>query len=297
MSTYKGKKPEKTEQKSSDRLEQVTLHPEDRAAAVPETFADFVAVVRRLRRECPWDREQTHESVKHLLIEEAYETVDAIESGDMEELKKELGDLLLHVIFHSTMAEESGAFTLEDVMRTEAEKLIRRHPHVFGDVKVKDVQEVLANWEQIKVQERGEETPTRKSVLSGVPKSLPALLQAYRIQEKAAGVGFDFPEQEEAWKKVEEELAEFREDIQSGKSVDDLEEEFGDVLFALVNYARLLGINPEMALRKANEKFIRRFQHIESRLEDSGRRPSEVSLQEMDTLWEEAKRQERTSQE
>ncbi len=270
----------------------VELDEADRAAAEPDLFADFVAVVRRLRRECPWDREQTHESVKHLLIEEAYEAVDAIEEQDWEELKKELGDLLLHVIFHSTIAEQEGHFTLEDVMKTEAEKLIRRHPHVFGDVEVANVAEVLSNWEQIKAAERGKGGRKRGSVLEGVPRHLPALLQAYRIQEKAAGIGFDFPDAEETWKKVEEEVQELHRDVQQGASRKKLEEELGDLLFALVNYARQLGLNPEEALRRANDKFIRRFQYVEERLERAGRTPQDASLAEMDAYWDEAKAKE-----
>ncbi len=268
----------------------VELQEEDRAAAEPELFADFVAVVRRLRRECPWDREQTPESVKHLLIEEAYEAVDAIEKEDPEELKKELGDLLLHVLFHSVMAEEAGHFTFKDVVEAEAEKLIRRHPHVFGDVTVGDVTEVLANWEQIKAAERGKGTRKRGSVLEGVPRHLPALLQAYRIQQKAAGIGFDFPDAEETWKKVEEELEELHRDVQEGAPREKLEEELGDLLFALVNYARQLGLHPEEALRRANEKFIRRFQYVEKRLEETGRTPRDASLAEMDAYWDEAKK-------
>lgn len=249
-----------------------------------EAYADFVAVVKQLRRDCPWDREQTHASVKHLLIEEAYETVEAIDEEDWEELKKELGDLLLHVIFHSVIAEEAGRFTLKDVVEAETEKLVRRHPHVFGDTEVADVEEVLANWEQIKQQEG------RQSALEGVPRHLPALLRAHRIQEKVSGVGFDFPERAGAWEKVEEELQEFHDLAAEETPAEALEDEFGDILFALVNYARFVGVNPENALRRTNEKFVRRFQHIERRLADQGRSTSDADLEEMDRYWEEAKK-------
>ncbi|MFQ5569383.1 MAG: nucleoside triphosphate pyrophosphohydrolase [Rhodothermales bacterium] len=253
-----------------------------------EAYADFVAIVKQLRRDCPWDREQTHESVKHLLIEEAYETVEAIDREDWHELKKELGDLLLHVVFHSVIAEKDGRFTLKDVIEAETEKLVRRHPHVFGDVTVNGVDEVLTNWEQIKLRE-GE----KMSALEGVPGHLPALLRAYRIQEKAAGVGFDFPKKEGAWDKVEEEISEFRALAESGAALVQVEEEFGDVLFGLVNYARFIGVNPENALRRTNDKFGRRFQHIERRLAEQGQAMAEVDLVELDRYWEEAKQRER----
>ncbi len=264
--------------------------PDDRLAA----YAHFVAIVKQLRRDCPWDREQTHESVKHLLIEEAYEVVEAIDEEDWEALKKELGDVFLHVLFHSNIAEENGTFTLKDVIEAETEKLVRRHPHVFGDEAAADAATVEANWEQIKLEERGngaEEAPP--SVLDGVPKHLPALLRAYRMQEKAAGVGFDFPEREGAWEKVEEEAREFREAVRGGTDAATREAEFGDVLFALVNYARRAGINPENALRRTNDKFVRRFRHIERRLAESGRSVADVDLAEADALWDEAKEAER----
>lgn len=249
-----------------------------------EAYADFVAVVKQLRRDCPWDREQTHESVKHLLIEEAYETVEAIDEKDWDELKKELGDLLLHVIFHSVIAEQEGHFTLKDVIEAETEKLVRRHPHVFGDVEVGSVTDVLENWEQIKIREGA-----RRSALEGVPRTLPSLLRAHRVQEKAASVGFDFPEREGAWEKVEEEIHEFKHLVDSGGSADEKEQEFGDLLFALVNYARFIDVNPENALRRTNDKFTRRFQHIENRLAESDRAMKDADLEEMDRYWDEAK--------
>ncbi|MFT5144839.1 MAG: MazG family protein [Thalassolituus oleivorans] len=257
-----------------------------------EAYADFVAIVRQLRRDCPWDREQTHESVRHLLIEEAYETVDAIDKGDWQELQKELGDLLLHVVFHSVMAEEDGRFTMKDVIDSETEKLVVRHPHVFGDTVVDGVSDVLTNWEQIKMKEGG-----RTSVLDGVPSQLPGLLRAHRIQEKAAGVGFDFPEASGAWEKVAEEIGEFGElaDAATGASpnIDRLEDELGDVFFALVNYARFKGLNAENALRRTNAKFAARFQHIEARMREQDRNMADADLEEMDRYWDEAKAKER----
>ena len=253
-----------------------------------DAYADFVAIVKQLRRDCPWDREQTHDSVKHLLIEEAYETVEAIDEQDWDELKRELGDLLLHVVFHSVIAEQGGRFTLKDVIEAETEKLVRRHPHVFGDVTVGSVDEVLTNWEQIKMKEG-----RKKSALEGVPAQLPALLWAYRVQEKAAGVGFDFPERDGAWEKVEEEIHEYRDLVEAGALAEEKEAEFGDMLFALVNYARFTGVNPENALRRTNEKFRRRFRHIEQRLTERGLTMADVDLAEMDRYWNEAKRHER----
>ncbi len=279
-------------------MQDLKLTDDDRAAAVPDLWADFVAVVRRLRRECPWDREQTHDSVKHLLIEEAYEAVDAIDEADWPELGGELGDLLLHVVFHSEIAETTtGAFTLEDVIRRETEKLVRRHPHVFasrspseiGDADEISTGEVLRNWEQIKQQERAGRDEARRSALDGVPRQLPALLRAQRVQEKAAGVGFDFPEAAGAWDKVEEEVAELRALVERGATAEEREAEFGDVLFALVNYARFSGVTPENALRRTLDTFQRRFRHIEARLAEAGRSFGDADLAEMDSYWDEAK--------
>jgi len=255
-----------------------------------QRYADLASIVRQLRQDCPWDREQTHVSVKHLLIEEAYEVVEAIESGDPTELQQELGDVLLHVLFHSTIAEEAGQFTVKDVIDAEIDKLVRRHPHVFGDVETNDPDAVLANWERIKQQEsdNGEAQEALKSALEGVPAQLPSLLRAFRMQEKAAGVGFDFPDAATTWAKVEEELAEFRE----ADASDDAEaraQEFGDLLFALVNYARQVGINPENALRGTNARFQERFQYIEAQLHANDQSWDDVSLDEADALWDEAK--------
>jgi XTP/dITP diphosphohydrolase/tetrapyrrole methylase family protein/MazG family protein len=253
-------------------------------AATMEALADFIALVYQLRRDCPWDRVQTPDTVKHLLIEEAYEALEAIDQADWDGLKKELGDLLLHVVFHSVMAVQDGRFALRGVVEAESAKLIRRHPHVFGDTAVSGVQDVLANWEQIKQQEGG-----RQSVLGGVPAALPALLRAHRVQEKAAAVGFDFPHREDTWAKVVEEIGEFRALVEAGASPAAKEREFGDLLFALVNYARFVDVNPENALRATNDRFIRRFQHIERRLAEQGWAFSDVDLATMDGYWEEAK--------
>ena len=255
-----------------------------------QRYADLASIVRQLRQECPWDREQTHVSVKHLLIEESYEVVEAIESGDPTELQNELGDVLLHVLFHSTIAEEAGQFTVKDVIDAEIDKLVRRHPHVFGDMDTDDPDAVLANWERIKQQEsdNGTASESLKSALDGVPAQLPSLLRAFRMQEKAAGVGFDFPDAATTWAKVEEELAEFRE----ADASDDAEaraQEFGDLLFALVNYGRQVGINPENALRGTNARFQERFQYIEARLHESDQSWDDISLEDADALWDEAK--------
>ena len=247
-------------------------------------FEELIHVIRRLRRECPWDKAQTHESARHLVVEEAYEVVDAIEHQDDDELKKELGDLLLQVIFHTVMAEEEGKFTLVEVIEVLHQKLVRRHPHVFQGVSVDGVAEVLQNWEEIKRQEQGD-----RRILDGVPVHLPALLSAHRMQEKAAGVGFDFDSAADTWSKVVEELQEYREAEGSTQA----EAEFGDLLFALVNYARRTNINAENALRAANQKFRRRFAYVEEQLE--GRNLREVGLAEMDRHWEEAKRREKAS--
>lgn len=248
-----------------------------------KAWADFVAIVRHLRRKCPWDREQTHESVKHMLIEETFEAIDAIDRDDPRELSRELGDVLLHVAFHSAIAEESGSFRLIDVIRQITEKLVRRHPHVFADTEVDGVAEVLTNWERIKMDEGG-----RKSVLDGVPRALPSLLRAHRIQEKAAAVGFDFATPDAAWTKVEEELSEYRRADAAAPS--EREAELGDVLFSIVNYARLSGLNAENALRIACNRFDTRFGFVERILAEQGRSPRDASLKEMDALWEKGKR-------
>lgn len=251
-----------------------------------ELFIELVEVVRKLRKECPWDREQTHKSIRHNLIEEAYETVEAIDNDDFEELKRELGDLLLHVVMHSIMAEEGGKFTLDDVISLIKEKLVYRHPHVFGDLKVDNSKEVKHNWEKLKQSENN-----RDSVISGIPKSLPALIKAYRVQEKASSVGFDWKHPDDVWKKVEEEIKELKRTIQTNEQ-NKIEEEFGDLLFAIVNYSRFLKINPESALNRAIEKFTRRFQSIERELKSRGKDIYSTTLEEMDEIWEKVKRNE-----
>ncbi len=248
-------------------------------------FQNFVEIVRRLRKECPWDREQTHDSIRYGLIEEAYEVVEAIDGNNLQELKKELGDLLLHVVFHSSIAEERGEFTLQSVIEDETKKLIRRHPHVFGDVKVSGPKEVKENWEKIKLAEG------RNSVVDGVPRELPALLRALRVQDKASRVGFDWEKREDVWKKVLEELAELEREATAANH-EQIEEEFGDLLFAIVNYARFLHINPEYALRRTVDKFIERFQYIEAKLKEQGKEITKTTLEEMDKLWEEVKKSE-----
>jgi MazG family protein len=246
-------------------------------------FTDFVNIVKRLRKECPWDREQTHDSIKSATIEEAYEVVEAIDEKNYVELKKELGDLLLHIIFHSIMAEEEGHFTLDEVIDSVQEKLIRRHLHVFGERSVSGAEEVKKNWEEIKLDEG------RKSVLEGVPAMLPALQRANRLQEKAAKIGFDWEKKEDVWKKVVEEMEEMHQADGEGNQ-EELEKEMGDLFFALVNYARFLKVNPEDALRRTNEKFIKRFTYVEQKVIESGKKINESNLREMDIYWNESKK-------
>ena len=246
-------------------------------------FNEFVEIVKRLRKECPWDREQTNDSIKAATIEEAYEVVEAIEKGNYDDLKNELGDLLLHVVFHTIIASETHNFTIEQVIESIQKKLIRRHPHVFGEVKVSGAEEVKKNWEEIKLSEG------RESLLDGVPEMLPALQRAHRLQEKAAKVGFDWEKKEDVWKKVIEEVEEMHRS-EGEENYDRLEDEIGDVFFALVNYARFLGVNPENALRRTNSKFIRRFGYVESKINDSGKKLSDSNLKEMDKYWEESKK-------
>ncbi len=249
-----------------------------------ERFDELWRVMQRLRKECPWDKEQTHDSIKAATLEETYEAVEAIDNKDYDALRDELGDMLLHIVFHSVIAEENNEFKLTDVIKGITEKLIRRHPHIFGDVKVKDSKEIEKNWEAIKLQEG------KKSLLEGVPKSLSSLLRAYRIQEKASKIGFDWEKKEDVWVKVEEELKEFKEAEQSG-DMERTEEELGDLLFSLVNYSRFLKINPENALRRANDKFIKRFSYVEEKINSSGNNLVNATLEEMDKFWEESKKQ------
>lgn len=253
-------------------------------------FQDLVEIIKILRKECPWDRKQTHESIKDNLIEEAYEAVDAIDRNNFEELKKELGDLLLHVVFQSRMATETEDFTIDNVIQSIQEKLISRHPHVFGDnkVEVKDEKQVTKNWESLKMKEG------RKSVLEGIPPNLPALIRAQRMQEKAGNVGFDWKKspdgKQQLWKKLQEELDEFKEVYQQEKKDHErLTEEYGDFIFSIVNAGRFLELQAEDALRITNKKFQKRFQFIEQKLAESGLSFAEVSLEEMEKYWQEAK--------
>ncbi|MBI5731071.1 MAG: nucleoside triphosphate pyrophosphohydrolase [Ignavibacteriales bacterium] len=248
-----------------------------------EKFENLWAIMKRLRQECPWDKEQTHDSIKAATLEETYEMIEAIDLKDYNELKAELGDLLLHIVFHSAIAEENKNFSLNDVIDSITDKLIRRHPHIFSDTKVADTKEILKNWEEIKLSEG------RDSVLEGVPKNLPSLARAYRLQEKASKVGFDWEKKEDVWKKVIEEIEEMHEMEKAGNQ-DEFEKEMGDVFFALTNYARFLGVNPENALRLTNEKFIARFSYVEKKIKESGKTVSESTLSEMDKFWEESKK-------
>ncbi|HEX2960658.1 MAG TPA: nucleoside triphosphate pyrophosphohydrolase [Ignavibacteriales bacterium] len=249
-----------------------------------QKFAEFVQIVHRLRKECPWDMEQTHDSIKENTLEEAYEVVESIDHKDYSELKIELGDLLLHVVFHSVIAEENKTFSLEEVVQGITDKLIRRHPHVFGHTEVNGSNDVTRNWEKIKLSEG------RESVLEGVPKMLPSLQRAHRLQEKASKVGFDWQNKEDVWKKVIEEIEEMHESEKSGDK-DELEKEIGDVFFSLVNYSRFLGVNPENALRRTNEKFISRFDYVQKKIRETGRQISDSNLEEMDKYWEESKKE------
>lgn len=239
-----------------------------------------------LRVRCPWDAKQTNESLRPNTIEEVYELAQALANGDTADIKKELGDVLLHVLFYSKIADEQGRFDIADVADALNDKLIFRHPHIFGDVKVGNAHDVETNWEKIKLKEKG----GNRTVLAGVPEALPALIKAFRIQEKAANVGFDWEKRDDVWQKVSEETGEVSEAIASG-SQSDIEVEFGDLLFSIINAARLYGVNPENALERTNRKFISRFNHIERSAAESGRVVSDLSLDEMETLWCEAKKQ------
>ena len=247
-------------------------------------FDRLLNIMDELREKCPWDKKQTIESIRHLTIEETFELSDAILEKDMQKIKKELGDLLLHVVFYSRIASETKDFNIADVCNSLSEKLIHRHPHIYGDVKVKDEHEVKSNWEKLKLKEGKAEE--KKSALGGVPKSLPAMIKAYRIQEKARGVGFDWEKPEQVLEKVHEEVNELQHEINKKGKV---EEEFGDLLFALINYARFINVNPEDALEKTNRKFIKRFQYLENESAKAGKSLAEMSLAEMDVYWNEAK--------
>ena len=248
-----------------------------------QAFERLLDVMDDLRAQCPWDKKQTMESLRHLTIEETYELGDAILNNDLNEVKKELGDVLLHIVFYAKIGSETQDFDIADVCNELCEKLIFRHPHIYGDVQVADEEEVKRNWEKLKLKEG------KKSVLEGVPRGLPALVKASRIQDKAKGVGFDWEEPQQVWEKVQEELQELQAEVQANNP-DALEAEFGDVLFSLINYARFLKINPEDALERTNKKFISRFQYLEQKAEQLGKNLSEMSLAEMDVFWNEAKK-------
>ncbi|PNQ73314.1 nucleoside triphosphate pyrophosphohydrolase [Hanstruepera neustonica] len=247
-----------------------------------KAFDRLLTIMDELREQCPWDKKQTMETLRHLTIEETYELGDAILDNDLDEIKKELGDVLLHIVFYSKIGSETNDFDIADVCNTICDKLINRHPHIYGDVTVENEEDVKRNWENLKLKEG------KASVLEGVPKSLPALVKANRIQDKVAGVGFDWEEPNQVWEKVEEELKELQEEIKIGDS-NAIENEFGDVMFSMVNYARFLKINPENALERTNKKFSKRFQYLESRAKALNKNLKDMTLQEMDVFWEEAK--------
>ena len=246
-------------------------------------FDRLVSIMNELREKCPWDQKQTLDSLRYLTIEETYELADAIIEKDLESIKGELGDLMLHLVFYAKIAAEKGAFDITDVLHTVCDKLIERHPHIYGDVVATTEQEVKRNWEKIKLRSG------KKSVLEGVPKSLPAMVKATRIQEKTRGVGFDWDHKEQVLDKVKEEINELCTEVNAGS--DKIEDELGDVLFSMINYARFIGIDPESALEKTNKKFIKRFQYLEKESKKAGKSLDEMTLEEMDKIWEDAKTQ------
>ena len=248
-----------------------------------QAFGRLLDIMDELRSKCPWDKKQTFESLRHLTIEETYELGDAILDNDLPEIKKELGDLLLHLVFYAKIGSETKDFDIADVANSISEKLIHRHPHIYGDVVVKDDEEVKQNWEKLKLQEG------KTSVLEGVPKALPAMVKASRIQEKVAGVGFDWEKPEQVWEKVQEELNELNAELVKGNT-EAIESEFGDVLFSLINYARFINVNPENALERTNKKFIGRFQFLENEAKKLNKSLHDMSLAEMDVFWNEAKK-------
>lgn len=259
------------------------------AASEPSSaFLRLLTVLDTLRTECPWDKKQTMETLRHLTIEETYELSDAILEGDLEEVKKELGDVMMHLVFYARIASETNDFTIVDVLNSVCDKLISRHPHIYGDVEVQDEHDVKRNWEKLKLKEGN------KSVLAGVPAGLPSLVKASRIQEKARGVGFDWEDKSQVWEKVEEEMQEFKDEFNvvdnEAIDVEKAEAEFGDLLFSLINYARFININPENALEKTNKKFIKRFQYLEEKAKENGKALQDMTLAEMDVYWNEAKK-------
>ena len=250
-------------------------------------FNELLDIMSKLRAGCPWDKQQTFESLRYLTIEETYELSDAVLNNDLDEIKKELGDLLLHIVFYSKIAEEKNAFTIDDVIEHINEKLISRHPHIFSDAKAENADQAQANWEAIKLKEKG-----RKTVLEGVPKSLPAMVKAYRIQEKARGVGFDWDNATQVLEKVFEEYRELQKEIKNHGSHERIEAEFGDLMFALINYARFIDVNPDDALERTNQRFIKRFNYLEEQTIQKGKSLHDMTLDEMNVYWDEAKRNE-----
>ena len=247
-----------------------------------KAFSRLLNIMDELREQCPWDKKQTMNSLRYLTIEELYELSDAILDKDMSEIKKELGDLLLHIVFYARIASETNDFDITDVINDVCDKLVHRHPHIYGDVKVKDEKEVKKNWEKLKLKEG------KKSVLEGVPKSLPAVVKAFRIQEKVRGIGFDWDDKSQIWDKVLEEMNELKVEVEN-RNIDRIESEFGDVLFALINYARFIAVNPDDALERTNKRFIKRFQLMESKLKKEGKDLSAMKLEEMEKYWQWAK--------
>ncbi len=258
---------------------------ENRRKEILNSFNRLLDIMDDLRAKCPWDKKQTLESLRHLTIEETYELSDAILENNLDEIKKELGDLMLHNVFYAKIGSEKGAFDMADVLNNVCDKLIHRHPHIYGDVVAEDEQAVKENWEKIKLKEKG-----NKSVLGGVPTSLPAMVKAIRIQDKAKGVGFDWENEHQVWEKVKEEMSEFHEAL-TANQLDNTEKmaEFGDLLFSLVNYSRFIHLDPEEALERTNKKFIKRFQYIERKAIESGKDITQLSLSEMEAYWQEAK--------
>ncbi len=246
-------------------------------------FERLLKIMDELREQCPWDKKQTMETLRHLTIEETYELADAILDKNLDEIKKELGDIMLHLVFYARIASETNAFDIADVLNTVCDKLIARHPHIYGDIKVNDEEDVKRNWEQLKLKEG------KTSAHEGVPVSLPSLVKAMRIQEKARGVGFDWENKNQVWDKVNEELHEFKAEVEKGDQ-QKIESEFGDLLFSLINYSRFINVNPEEALERTNKKFIKRFQHLEKSALEAGRKLNEMTLEEMDVYWNEAKK-------
>jgi len=250
-----------------------------------DAFGRLLDIMDTLRAECPWDKKQSLESLRHLTIEETYELADAIEENNLQEIKKELGDLMLHMVFYSKIGSEKGSFDVADVLNAVCDKLIRRHPHIYGDVEAVTQEEVKANWEAIKLQEKG-----TQSVLQGVPRGLPALVKAIRIGDKARGAGFDWDQPQDVWDKIKEELSEFERAQELGNQ-QEIESELGDVLFSIVNFARLSNLDPELALERTNKKFIYRFTYMEKKALQQGKSLNEMTLSEMELLWNEAKAQ------